>query len=372
MRTLLRNRTARLRLTILYAGLFLLLGTLLIGLTYGLTHSGASQIATPGRSGSAPPAARLILPDVVSQHVADDRRLLAVSWVMLALSAVAAALLGWFAAGRVLAPVRTITAAARSISAGNLHERLALTGPDDEFKRLGETLDDLLARLEDAFDAQRRFVANASHELRTPLTLDQTLRQVALPDPNASAEALRGTCQELLASSREQELLFEALLTLASSERGLERREPVDLAAAAERALARTARAAQTLDVRAQLDPAPMTGDHALLERMAANLIDNGVEHNVTGGRLDVRTGIDGGYAHLTVANSGRVIASAEAEQLFEPFHRGVATRTGESNGHHGLGLSIVRAIADAHGATVTAKPQSGGGLSVTFRAPAK
>jgi signal transduction histidine kinase len=369
MRGLLRKRTARLRLTLLYAGLFLLLGTALIGLTYGLTHSAGAQVVRPAPSGSGPPAARLVLPDVVTQHNADHRRLLAVSWAMLALSAVAAALLGWFAAGRVLRPVRTITATARSISAGNLHERLALTGPDDEFKRLGDTLDELLARLEAAFDAQRRFVANASHELRTPLTLDQTLLQVALGDPNATAESLRVTCEELLASSREQEELFEALLTLASSERGLERREPVDLATVAERALKRAEGATGTLDLRAQLDPAPTTGDRALLERMAANLIDNAVQHNLAGGRLDVSTGIDGGHAQLTVANSGPVIAPEEVERLFAPFHRGTATRTGESNGHHGLGLSIVNAIANAHDATVTAQPQPGGGLTVTFRA---
>jgi signal transduction histidine kinase len=371
VRSLLRTRTARLRLTLLYGGLFLLLGTVLIGLTYGLTHSASAEAVRPVPSGSAPPVVRAIVPDVVSQRVADDRRLLAVSWLMLALSAVAAAVLGWLAAGRVLRPVRTITAAARSISAGNLHARLGMRGPDDEFKRLGDTLDDLLARLEAAFDSQRRFVANASHELRTPLTVDQTLLQVALADPNASIESLRATCEEVLASSREQEQLFEALLTLASSERGLERHEPVDLAAVAERALERTAPVAHSLDVRVQLDAASITGDRALIERLTANLVDNAVEHNIARGRLDVRTGIEAEYALLTVSNTGPVIAPEEAEQLFEPFHRGMATRTAESNGHHGLGLSIVRAIANAHGATVTVQPQLGGGLTVTFRAPA-
>jgi signal transduction histidine kinase len=371
MRALLRRRTARLRLTLLYAGLFLLLGTVLIGLTYGLTHSAAAQMAAPSPSDAGPPTGRLVLPEAFSQHAADDRRLLAVSWMMLALSAVAAAALGWFAAGRVLRPLRTITDTARSISAGNLHERLALTGPDDEFKRLGDTLDDLLARLEASFEAQRRFVANASHELRTPLTLDQTLLQVRLADSDSSRESLRATCEELLASSREQEQLLEALLTLASSERGVERREPVDLATAAEQSLERVKQKCRTLDVRAQLDPAPMTGDPALLERMVANLVDNAIDHNVAGGRVAVSTGIEGGHAQLTVTNSGQEITSQEAERLFEPFHRGTTARTGESNGHHGLGLSIVRAIAQAHGATVTAQPQPGGGLTVTFRAPA-
>jgi len=149
---------------------------------------------------------------------------------VLLISAGAAALLGWVAAGRVLRPVRTITDTARTISAGNLHERLALTGPEDEFKRLGDTLDELLARLEASFEAQRRFVANASHELRTPLTVERTLLQVALADPDATSATLRATCEELLATGQSHERLLESLLTLASSERGLEHREPVDLA----------------------------------------------------------------------------------------------------------------------------------------------
>ena len=154
---------------------------------------------------------------------------------MLLLTALAALPLGWFASGRMLRPLREITARARTISAGNLHERLALSGARDEFTELGETLDELLARLEASFDAQRRFVANASHELRTPLTVERTLLQVALADPNASAETLRATCEELLATGRDQERLIEALLTLASSERGLERREPTDIGALATR-----------------------------------------------------------------------------------------------------------------------------------------
>jgi signal transduction histidine kinase len=369
IRAWLHTRTARFRLTVLYAGMFLLLGTILIGLTYGLTHSSA-RVASPVPSGIASSPAQSVLPAAVAQHEADNQRLLAVSWTMLALSAVAAALLGWFAAGRVLRPVRTIIAAARSISAGNLHERLALTGPDDEFKRLGDTLDELLARLEAAFSAQRRFIANASHELRTPLTLDQTLLQLALSDPDSTPDSLRTTCEELLASSREQEQLLEALLTLASSERGLDRREPIDLDAVARRALERAGHEPRTSAARARLEPAPTRGDETLLERLAANLIDNAIEHNRPGGQIDVTTGRDGTHAWLTVANDGPEISVEEAERLFEPFYRGAVTRTAETGRHNGLGLSIVRAIATAHGGTVMARPRASGGLCVTFLAP--
>jgi signal transduction histidine kinase len=330
---LLANRSTRLRLTLLYAGLFLLLGTVLIGLIYGLTRSSSAAIsAAPIQDGTAPsPRAALIVPGAGAQQQADLRHLLAVSWLVLAASAGAAAVLGWFAAGLVLRPARN--------------------------------------RLEALFAAQRRFVANASHELRTPLTLERTLLELALSEPDASAETLRATCEELLVSGRDQERLLEALLTLASSEQGITKREPVDLAAIAEQALAQAGSERLELEVQAQLHPAPTSGDRSLLERMTANLIDNAVDHNLPGGRLEVTTGLEGARAVLTVTNSGPVIEADEAARLFEPFHRGAATRTGDRNGHHGLGLSIVRAIADAHEATVTARPRPGGGLAVSVQA---
>ena len=206
--------------------MFLALGTAIVVIVFLLASRGAVI------SRSVPPLPRngAVHQVVTQQHTADVDRLLAASWVTLALTAAASALLGWFAAGRVLRPLRQMTLTTRTISAGNLHERLALAGPDDEFKQLGDTIDELLARLERSFAAQRRFVANAAHELRTPLTFERTLVQVALADPNASADRLRATCEELLASGRDQERLLDALLTLATSERGLERREPVDLA----------------------------------------------------------------------------------------------------------------------------------------------
>ncbi len=370
-------RTARLRLTLLYSGLFLLFGTVLLAGTYFLTtRSGAISVAAAGSSAvavapagaGAPPAAHQF---VVDQHNADLGRLVSVSWLVLAVTAVGSAILGWFAAGRVLRPLRAITDAARTISAGNLHERLALAGPNDEFKQLGDTLDDLLARLETSFEAQRRFVANASHELRTPLTLERTLLQVALANPNATEQTLRSTCEELLASQSEHERLLEALLTLASSERGLERREPVDLAALTERALsaARLRMEHRSLQLDASLDSATAAGDPALLQRLIANLIDNAVDHNVPGGRMTVRTASDPEGPFVAVSNTGLRIPPEQTERLFEPFQRLDADRT-NGYGHHGLGLSIVGAIATAHDASLVARAQPAGGLAVTIRFP--
>ncbi|HEY2439490.1 MAG TPA: HAMP domain-containing sensor histidine kinase, partial [Solirubrobacteraceae bacterium] len=302
--------TARLRLTLLYAGMLVVLGTVAFGLTYALTsHTATISVAhatpsvmvaptpSPGSTAGAGVKRRLLaLPGaknvVVQQHSADQKRLLGVSALVLALSAIASVALGWFVSGRILRPLRQITATARTISAGNLSERLALRGPNDEFRQLGDTLDDLLTRLESAFEAQRRFVANASHELRTPLTLERTLLQVALADPDADAAKLRGTCQELLASGREQERLLEALLTLASSERGLDHRVPFDLAPLAERAVAgaQPEIARRGLAVVTNLAAAPATGDPALAERLATNLVDNAVRYNVPDGRIEVRT----------------------------------------------------------------------------------
>jgi signal transduction histidine kinase len=309
---------------------------------------------------------------VTQQHSADIARLLAVSWLTLAFTAAASAPLGWFAAGRMLRPLRQMTASARSISAGNLHDRLALTGREDEFKQLGDTFDDLLGRLDASFAAQRRFVANAAHELRTPLTLERTLLQVALADPNASAESLRATCEELLASGRSQERLLEALLTLATSERGLEHREKLDLRALTERALARTETeiAGRRLELKPALQPAALRGDQPLIERLIANLLDNAISHNYEGGWIAVETAAEPDHAVLRVANSGPVIYADEVEPMFEPFHRGGADRT-RADGHHGLGLSIARAIVRAHDGEIAAAPQPGGGLVVTAILPA-
>jgi len=384
------RRTARLRLTLLYTGMFLGLGTALIVAIALFASAGTAIHADSVAVSAAPvppaahdPAGGVVAVPAVREHLlkgitsgvtlqrsADVARLLETSWVLLAVTAIVSALLGWLAAGRVLRPLRQMTDTARTISAGNLGQRLALAGPDDEFKRLGDTLDDLLARLEASFDAQRRFVANASHELRTPLTVERTLLQVALADPDATEASLRAACEELLTCGREHERLLESLLTLASSERGLGRREPVDLARLAGHVLLtpRPDIQRQALELDTTLEPAGVAGDPALLERLMANLVDNAVRYNHRGGRIEVRTAAVNGHAVVSVANTGPVVRADETERMFEPFQRLGGGRAARADGHHGLGLSIVRAIASAHDATIDAVPQPEGGLAVTVQ----
>jgi signal transduction histidine kinase len=361
-------RSARLRLTLMYSGMFLVLGSAVIAIIFVLVWTGqALEQSTSQAVSPLPGPAPLFHSGAAQQHSADVARLLAVSWLALAVTAAASAVLGWFAAGRVLRPLREMTAGARKITAGNLHQRLALDGPDDEFKQLADTVDDLLARLETSFAAQRRFVANAAHELRTPLTLERTLLQVALADPDASATTLRATCEELLAAGRSQERLLNALLTLASSDRGLDRHEPVDLHTLVDRAVEsiRAEIDQQRLELTTRLLPATAHGDPALLECLVGNLVENAVRYNRTDGQLVINTsgGPDG--TTLSVANTGAQIDAAEVERLFEPFQRLEQERTGSAD-HHGLGLSIVQAIAAAHDATVSAQPGADGGLRVT------
>jgi signal transduction histidine kinase len=303
----------------------------------------------------------------------DNEQILILCAVALAVITAAAAAIGWLIAGRVLRPLSTITAAARHIAASSLHERLALPGPDDELKELADTLDNLFARLEGSFDAQRRFAANASHELRTPLTRERALLQVTLADPAATVGSWQAVSQELLASNAEQERLIEALLTLAGSEAGPGEPERVSLAGIARQALtaARPAVSGRGLHVRAELEPAAVDGDPVLVQQLVANLIDNAVRHNVGGGDIQISTSTgDGGGAVLIVANSGPVIPPAEVDRLFQPFQR-FGPRPARDG--HGLGLSIVRAIAASHGAVIAARARPDGGLAVdvTFPRPA-
>jgi signal transduction histidine kinase len=367
------RRSARLRLTLLYSGMFLALGTAIVVViflvgSHGSVVGSTSAVALPSPTGGAP-----IVRDVVSQqHSADVDRLLAASWVTLLVTAFVSAVLGWFLAGRVLRPLREMTAAAQTISAGNLHERLALTGPDDEFKQLGDTFDDLLSRLEESFGAQRRFVANAAHELRTPLTVERAVLQVALANPDASAASLRAACEELLASGRDHERLLDSLLTLATSGRGIQSHEPIGLAAVAESVLesVRPEIERGSLTLTGERAPATVNGDRALVECLVANLVENAIRYNEPGGGLEVRTYANGGLSVLSVVNTGPAVPLGEVERLFEPFRRLTADRTAAGGQHHGLGLSIVRAVATAHRATVTAVPGVDGGLAVTVRFP--
>jgi signal transduction histidine kinase len=378
------RRTARLRLTALYGGLFLLCGVVLLAITYLLVQraighgADITDLATASQAHARQPEVVVKRPlhqiqvAAARQQIAFDlRQLLIQSGIALAVVAVIAVVLGWLVAGRVLRPLATITATARKISASTLHERLALHGPDDELKDLGDTLDALFARLEASFEAQRHFVSNASHELRTPLTEERTLLQVALDDPGTSAEAWRSTSREVLAANTEQERLIDALLTLASSESGLDHREPVDLPGVVSNALLGTRPEAGDLGLLFDTvtEPATLDGDPLLIERLVANLVDNAVRHNVPGGRVEVTTGTSHGRAVLSVTNTGEVIPPAEVGRLFLPFQRLSGRRAHYRTGH-GLGLSIVRAIATAHGATVAAHAAPGGGLAIDVTFP--
>jgi signal transduction histidine kinase len=359
------RRTAQLRLTALYGGLFLASGAVLLAITYVLFQQATDPGSPPG---NLTPQELQKLAIASAQHASDVHQLVVNSAIALAIVAALAIVIGWIVAGRVLRPVRTISDTARRISATNLRERLTLDGADDEFKQLGDTLNDLFTRLEASFGAQRHFVANASHELRTPLTAERTLLQVALANPATTAERWRFTGQELLATNQEQERLIEGLLTLASSEGGLDRREFVELSVVTDTVLK-----ARRLDidrlglhVETTIRPAPLDGDRLLVERLITNLIDNAARHNIPGGRLEITTGTEHGCAVLRVANTGPIIPSGEVDRLFQPFQRLDARRVHHADGL-GLGLSIVRAIAAAHGAIITADAPSDGGLTITI-----
>jgi signal transduction histidine kinase len=296
-------------------------------------------------------------------------QLFAGSAVALAVLIPVAVAAGWLVAGRFLRPLRAITATATAVSAVSLHQRLNLGEPADELTELGAIVDDLLARLQASFDAQRHFVANASHELRTPLAGLRTLLEVALADPDADAEALRSACREALALGGHQERLVQALLTLATSERGVTRRDTLDLAEIARRVLdsRRDHAAERGLDVAEDLAPAVTAGDPRLIESLIANLADNAIRHNHPGGHVRIAAGSSGTQATLTVTNSGPVIPGDQVERLFQPFQRLAPDRHSRRDGY-GLGLAIVAAVAAAHHATLTTSARPEGGLSVTVR----
>jgi signal transduction histidine kinase len=381
------RRTARLRLTILYGGVCLVFGTILLAVTYLLTWSvitlpleATPQSVTSSSAGVSPQQGNQgqqggqgQLSNGTDQLAVDRQQLLARAGIALGIVSVAAVGAGWLLAGRVLRPLSTMTATARRISASSLHERLALQGPDDELKDLADTLDDLLARLEASFDAQRRFAANASHELHTPLARERALLEVTRADPGATAATWQDVSRDLLSFNAEQERLIETLLTLARSETGLSQCELADLATITSAALAvpRPGISRLSLDVRASVQPAILYGDPLMIQQLVTNLIDNAVRHNIPGGDVQVATGTMDGHAVLSVTNTGQVIPPAEVDRLFQPFQR-LSPRPARSDGGHGLGLSIVRAIGTAHGAAITAQPRSGGGLAVdvTFPSP--
>jgi signal transduction histidine kinase len=358
-----KRRRLRTRLALLYGGAFFAAGTVLLGFVYAAFWSGGYTQTMP--VGQATPASD---PITRQPHGVDLHALLISSVIGVLIVVALAAVLGWAIAGRALRPLRTMTTSAQAISADSLHSRIGLDSQYEEFAELGATLDDLFGRLDAAFRSQRDFVANASHELRTPLTAERALLQVALADPDASMDSLRAACEEVLELGATQERLIDSLLTLASSEQGVDRWRPLDLREiTAEAILVRREGASrQGVEITAALAEAPTKGDPQLIESLVANLLDNAIRHNVPGGRVDVATSGMG----ISVRNTGARIPPADIDRLFEPFQRLRRERVGLPDGH-GLGLAIVRAIAAAHGATLTARAPDSGGLDVEIVFPA-
>lgn len=394
----------RARLTVVYGALFLVAGLVMLALTWALVQqrlvSEAAVVSTsvcctaPGEAVPFPPG---VPPDGILEDgpiydytvqvvgEAHDEALAAFltqGAIAVVVVGALAAWIGWLIAGRMLRPLSTITATARRIAEApdadrRMHERIDLAGPRDEVAELADTFDGMLARLDTAFDAQRRFVANASHELRTPLTLNRALIEVAAERPDASPDVklLGGT---LLEVNARHERLIDGLLLLARSERTLAERRFVDLADVVEHVVdpagapvdsADAADAAVSVEVAA--GEAPTSGDPVLLEQLVRNLVENALAHNLaSGGWVRVATRSDAsGEAVLEVSNSGPMIAPYELGALFEPFRRLDGERTGQGRGV-GLGLSIVRAIVDAHGGSVALAARAEGGLDVTVRLP--
>ena len=405
----------RTRLTLIYALLFLIGGSALLALTYGLVAASLPTLSTttslhavmtrqqftllckkphllpvPSKPGSRRPIPRIspkLLRECEQAYLAGlgqgatDQRtraldnLLLYSLIGLGLMTMASGGAGWVISGRVLRPVRAITETARRASEQHLGERIGLTGARDELRELADTFDDMLERLDRAFAAQRRFVADASHELRTPLTLMRTAIDVTLAKPGRTPEQLEAMAVRVRRSVERSERMIEALLTLAVSDRGeLARAETFDLATAAEDAVDAAAGHIERLGLQlsTDLDTAITTGDPPLLDRMIGNLVDNAIRHNEPGGVVSVTSGVRDGSAFVRIANSGPVVPAADLPALFEPFHRGTGRSAGSGSADGvGLGLAIARSIAAAHGTVVHAEPRADGGLEVEVSMPA-
>ncbi|MDQ0598361.1 signal transduction histidine kinase [Streptomyces canus] len=387
--------TIRIRLTLLYGGMFLIAGILLLSIIYLLAAQAIStgnqppfKIVTATNdvrvSSSDCPAVNnatgLTLTQfnsAISDCIDHQRQialdnLLSRSLLALLGLAIIAFAFGYAMAGRVLSPLGRITRTARAVAGSDLARRIELDGPDDELKELADTFDDMLERLERAFTAQQRFVGNASHELRTPLAINRTLLEVHLSDPGAPME-LQQLGKTLLATNERSEQLVEGLLLLARSDNQIIERKPVDLAEVAEQAVDQVHGEAEAKGVviRGERQSAVVQGNGVLLERIALNLVQNAVRYNVQkDGWVEVTTEVLHGQAVLVVSNTGPVVPAYEIDNLFEPFKRlRGADRTGSDKGV-GLGLSIVRSVARAHGGHIYAQPREGGGLVMRVTLP--
>jgi signal transduction histidine kinase len=355
--------SARLRLTLLLGALVAAAGVALLVASYLMVRANLGAIPSPLSRDAR----------IVQEALADDAlRQLKVQYG-LALGALVAFSLGvgWIVAGRVLRPIGEIAAAARRVSGDRMGERIALGGPRDELRDLADAVDDMLDRLEDAFASQRRFVANASHELRTPLAVMRTELEVTLADPDAPAEELRETAREVRDAVIRAERLVGALLTLARSEAAVVRRDRTDLALAARHALGDLGAevAMHRLAVETEIEPASACGDGRLLERLVANLVENAVRHNVRDGWIVVRTGTVGDAAVVEVRNGGPVIPPERVATLAQPFQR--LDRGARGDGA-GLGLSLVAAVARAHGGDLELEAPPEGGFVARVRLPSR
>ncbi|MEE1665837.1 sensor histidine kinase [Streptomyces sp. NPDC003631] len=372
--------TIRIRLTLLYGGMFLIAGILLLSIIYLFAAHAlnvgsdlpfkilSGQVASDTCNFPSSPTANELnnamnaCVNEQRQHALDN--LLSRSLLALLGLAVIAFAFGYAMAGRVLSPLGRITRTARAVAGSDLSRRIELDGPDDELKELADTFDDMLERLQRAFTAQQRFVGNASHELRTPLAINRTLLEVHLSDPGAPVE-LQQLGRTLLATNERSEQLVEGLLLLARSDNQIVERKPVDLAEVAAQAVDQVHAEAEAkgVELRGDRAPAVVQGNGVLLERIALNLVQNAVRYNIPkDGWVDVTTQLQHGQAVLVVANTGPMVPAYEIDNLFEPFTRLRTERTGSDKGV-GLGLSIARSVARAHGGHITAQPREGGGL---------
>lgn len=396
------------RLTLIYGGLFLAAGVTLLITTYLLFHQQLTgqllrqKVAwiNPGGTEPLPDKAGLPTKSQVYVYTPDGRILSgadartfmaeqaarlqdAASQSLLLFGGIALLIvgglavgLGWLVAGRVLAPLHRVRGAAERIAAAptanhGLRERIALSGPDDEVKDLADAFDTMVERLDASFAGQQRFVANASHELRTPLALSRAMIELALHRKQTSPD-LRRLAEDLLQVNARHETLINGLLVLAGIDNEPLEVRPVDLAEIVDHAVgdAATEAASAGVTVRTTAGPAPTVGDSLLLQRLAHNLVQNAIRHNVPEhGWVDVRTGIVDGRATLRVINSGPVVRAHQVPQLFEPFRRLDADRLAGRNGS-GLGLSIVRSVVTAHRGRLDAEPAPGGGLDIQISLP--
>ncbi len=362
------RRTVRMRLTALYCVLFVLSAVVLLAITNGVGSS-TSQTTTVTSGGAQ--QGRTV---AVQAQTATSHQYLLGSAIALGVMAVVSVASGWVIAGRVLRPLRVMTATTRRISADSLHERLAIDGPGDELKDLADTIDALLERLDGAFAAQRRFVANASHELRTPLATMRASLDVAVAKPGPVPPETITLAGQVRAELDKVDQLLDGLLVLARAQHGaLPGRAvlPLDYVVSAALAAQEGAITARNLTVQhvSGSDGIWVEGSQPLLRRMADNVIGNAVSHNRDGGWIRITTQAGGDMARLTIENGGDILDPAQAAGLAQPFRRLGADRTGSDNGT-GLGLSIVAAITEAHRGCLELHARSGGGLAVTITLP--